>query len=164
MTILLNILLAVLMTWFTDAIYPDIPDTGMMMLIVFAGWNVVFWLFSFFYNKSAFYNLPRIGGLVLFFLKELLFASLKVAYDVLTPTHYMQPAIIAIPLDAKTDWEITLLANFITLTPGTLSVDVSRDRKTLYIHEVFVKAGDVERVKRSIKEGFEKKILKITRS
>lgn len=164
MIIIFNILLSVLMTWFTSAIYPTIPATGMWMIMLFSGWNVVFWLFSFFYNKRAFYKLPKIGGLILFFLKELTTASIKVAYDVLTPKDYMQPAIVAIPLDAKSDLEITLLANFITLTPGTLSIDVSDDRKTLYIHEVYVKSENLEQIRNSIKDGFEKKILKITRS
>jgi len=76
----------------------------------------------------------------------------------------MVPAVVAVPLDAETDFEITLLANFITLTPGTLSIDVSKDRKTLYVHEVYVEGGDTDKVRNQIKNGFEKKILKITRS
>jgi len=164
MTTIINLLLAIFMTWLTRSIYPDIPTTGFVMILLFIAWNLVFWLFSFFYDKKAFYNLPKIGVLILFYVKELMVASLRVAYDVLTPTDHMQPAIVAVPLDAKTDLEITILANFITLTPGTLSIDVSKDRKTLYIHEVYVKSGDVEKVKKRIKEGFEKKILNITRS
>lgn len=151
------------MTWFIRAAYPATPGGGFITLCIFAAWNIVLWLFSFFYNKTAFYRLPKIGALILFYLKELLIASLRVAYDVLTPKNHMQPAIVAVPLDVETDLEITLLANFITLTPGTLSIDISSDRKTLYIHEVYVKSGDVEHVRKQIKEGFEKKILDITR-
>jgi len=164
MTIVLNILMAILMTWFTRSVYPDIPDTGFMTLVVFTAWNTSLWLLMFFYNEAAFYKSRQIGILVLFYLKELVVASLRVAYEVLTSRHHMQPAVVAIPLDAKTDLEITLLANFITLTPGTLSIDVSEDRKTLYVHEVYVKAGDLDRVRKQIKGGFERKILKITRS
>lgn len=151
------------MTWFVRAIYPTIPNGGFITLSLFAAWNVILWLFSFFYNKPAFYKALKIGVLIIFYLKELVVASLRVAYDVLTIKNHMQPAVIAIPLEAKTDLEITLLTNFITLTPGTLSIDVSQDRKTLYIHEVYVKSGDVEQVRTQIKEGFEKKILDITR-
>ncbi|QCK17132.1 cation:proton antiporter [Mangrovivirga cuniculi] len=151
------------MTWFTLRIYPEIPSSGFMVLLVFIIWNVALWLISFFYNKKAFYKTPKIGALILFYFKELLIASGRVAYEVVTPTDHMRPAVVAIPLEAKTDLEITLLANFITLTPGTLSIDVSRDRKTLYIHELYVKSGDKERLRRQIKDGFEKKILKITR-
>jgi len=135
-----------------------------MTLLVFIAWNTALWLLMFFYNEVAFYKSRQIGSLVLFYLKELVAASLRVTYEVLTSQHHMHPAVVAIPLDAKTDLEITLLANFITLTPGTLSIDISEDRKTLYVHEVYVKAGDLERVRQQIKGGFERKILKITRS
>lgn len=164
MTIILNILMAILMTWFTRSVYPDIPDTGFMTLLVFMAWNTALWLLMFFYNEAAFCKSRQIGILVLFYVKELVAASLRVAYEVLTPQDHMQPAIVAIPLEAKTDLEITLLANFITLTPGTLSIDISEDREILYVHEVYVKAGDTETVKNHIKAGFEQKILKITRS
>ncbi len=77
-------------------------------------------------------------GLFLFYLKELGRASLKVTYDALTPTHHMKPGVIAYPMKAKSDIEITLLANFITLTPGSLSIDISEDRSILYIHETYI--------------------------
>jgi len=73
----------------------------------------------------------------------------------------MEPGIIEYPLDAKSDLEITLLANVITLTPGTLSLDVSGDRKVLYVHGMYV--HDKEEFIRGIKDGFEKRILKIIR-
>ncbi len=163
MVILINILLTILMTWFTVEIYTTIPKSGFMILLIFTGWNIVFWLISFLYNQEAFDKTKSMVGLVLFFLKEVLLASLKVAYDVITPKDHMRPAIIAVPLDVKTDWEITLLANFITLTPGTLSIDISEDKKTLFIHEVYVKDGDSERMRQMIKNGFERRILELTR-
>lgn len=163
MFIILNLLLTTLMTWFTLEIYPDIPSSGLMVLLLFVGWNVIFWLFSFFYNKKAFYKTPMICSLIIFYFKELVVASGRVAYEVVTHKDHMCPGVIAIPLEAVTNLEITLLANFITLTPGTLSIDVSDDRKTLFIHEVFVKSGDKEKIISQIKEGFEKRILKITR-
>jgi len=103
----------------------------------------------------------RVAGLLLFFIKKLIVANLRVAYDVLTPGYRMRPGILAVPLDAETDLEITLLANLITLTPGTLSLDVSDDRRTLYIHAMY--ADDPEAVKLSIKEGFERRILEVLR-
>ena len=164
MAFLFNLSLTMLLTWFTVEVYSDISATGFMVLLVFGGWNVVFWLFSFFYNKEAFYKAPKVSFLIVFYLKELARASLQVAYDIVTPHDYMNPALIAVPLDAETDFEITLLASLVTMTPGTLSIDVSKDRKTLYVHATYMKSGDPEGVKREIKEGFEKKILRITRS
>ena len=73
----------------------------------------------------------------------------------------MRPGIIAIPLDAKTDVEITLLANMITFTPGSVSLDVSNDRKVLYVYVMYI--DDVEEARRRIKEGLERRILAVLR-
>ena len=94
-----------------------------------------------------------------FFVKELVKANLRVAWEVLTPKHHMRPAIIAIPLDAESDLQITILANFITLTPGTLSLDVSPDRKTLYVHAMYV--DDVDAFRREIKEKLEQRVIEV---
>ena len=67
----------------------------------------------------------------LFFTRELLVSSYRVAKDVAKPLPLMLPGVIGIPLDAETDLEITMLANLITLTPGTLSLDVSPDRSSI---------------------------------
>jgi multicomponent Na+:H+ antiporter subunit E len=99
--------------------------------------------------------------LLVLFLYELVKANIRIAYDIVTPTHYMRPAILAIPLDARSDFEITLLANMITLTPGTLTLHVAEDRSVLYIHSVYT--PDPERLRRTIKEGFEARILELTR-
>ncbi len=161
---ILNFIAAVFMAYFTFKVYPGVPSTALFSFLMFMGWYLVLWLLSYFYDERGhFKKLPKIIGLALFYVKELFLASLRVAYDVLTPTDYMKPAIIALPLEAKTDLEITLLANFITLTPGSLSLEVSEDRSTLFIHETYVKDDDLERSKKVIKEGFEKRILKITR-
>ena len=101
--------------------------------------------------------------LVAFTLWELILANLRVAHDVITPRYYARPGVIAIPLDARTDAEITLLANLITLTPGTLSLDVSTDRSTLYIHIMYLDDDDLEAARRTIKDGFERRVLEMLR-
>lgn len=111
---------------------------------------------------STYYSkLPQFVRFVGFFLWQLLLANLKLAHDVITPTDYMRPAVIAIPLDARTDEEISLLANLITLTPGSLSLDVSADRKQMYIHAMYVESA--EQTRREIKEGFERRVLELLR-
>jgi multicomponent Na+:H+ antiporter subunit E len=112
-------------------------------------------------SRSYFSRVPKVIGFLLFFIKELVLANLRVAYDVLTPRHHMKPGVIAIELDAKTDTEITLLANLITLTPGTLSLDVSKDRSVLYVHAMYI--DDVDKARKTIKEGFEQRLLEILR-
>jgi len=84
----------------------------------------------------------KVTFLVLAFCRDLLVANALVAWEVVTPRHYMRPGIIAVPLRAKTDVEITLLANLITLTPGTLSIDVSDDRSTLFVHGLHITSPD----------------------
>ncbi len=106
-------------------------------------------------------RLRRWVAFVLFFLWELTVASLRVVYDILTPRHRMRPAIIAIPLDLRTDNEITLLANLITLTPGTLSLDISPQKDILYIHAMYV--DDIEEFRKDIKERFESRVKEVMR-
>lgn len=108
-----------------------------------------------------FRKVPQTFSFVGFFIKELVISTLRVAYDVVTRTHHMRPAILGIPLDATTDAEITLLACLISLTPGTLTLDVSADRKTLFVHAMFV--HDYERARAAIKTGLERRILGLMR-
>ncbi|MGP5017755.1 Na+/H+ antiporter subunit E [Vreelandella alkaliphila] len=95
-------------------------------------------------------RVPRIIGFVGFFIKELVQANLRVAFDILTPPWHMKPGVIAFPLSAHTEMEITMVANLISLTPGTLSLDVSDDRKVLYIHAMFL--DDEEELRNNLKE------------
>ncbi len=102
-------------------------------------------------------------ALFFYFLWELVLANLRVAYDVMAPRAFqmMKPGIIGVPLDAETDVEIWLLATMITLTPGTLSLDLSSDRRTLYVHGMYV--ADRELFIRGIKDGFERRLLEVMR-
>lgn len=106
-------------------------------------------------------RVPRLLELLVFFLWELLRANLRVAADVLMPHHHLRPGIIALPLDAKTDTEIMLLANLITLTPGSFSLGPSNDRRVLYVHSLHIE--DLEQEKKSIKDGFEWRLLRVLR-
>ena len=106
--------------------------------------------------------IARAIGFVLFFLKELFVSSFRVAVDVLSFRSNFTPGVIAFPLRAERDIEIVLLANVISLTPGTLSLEVSADRKWLYIHAMY--AADVEQVRNEIQNGLEKKLLEVTRT
>jgi multicomponent Na+:H+ antiporter subunit E len=101
--------------------------------------------------------------LAAYFIWALLLANLRVAYDVIAPRPRMKPGIVGIPLEARTNLEITLLANMITLTPGTLSLDVSADRRMLYVHEMYIDPGNVDAVRDRIKDGFEKRLLRVLR-
>jgi multicomponent Na+:H+ antiporter subunit E len=114
------------------------------------------------YGRTPYFNkVLTVSRFVLFYLWELMKANIRVAHDVVTPRHYNRPGIIALPLDARTDAEITILANLLTMTPGDLSIDVSDDRRVLYVHSMFI--GDPEVLKREMKEGFERRVLEMLR-
>ena len=111
-------------------------------------------------NVRYFKLMPRVLAFFFFFIYELVKANLQVAYEVSTPKLNMTPGIVAVPLDIKSDFEITMLANLITLTPGTLSLDVSEDKSVLYVHSMYIK--NREEFIQGIKNGFEKRIMQIS--
>jgi multicomponent Na+:H+ antiporter subunit E len=92
---------------------------------------------------------------------ELLVSSIQVTMTVLSPTDKSQPRLVTIPLRVRTDAGIILVANYITLTPGTLSVDVSPDRKTLLVHSLLA-GDDSEETRKGIRDGVEARVLKVT--
>lgn len=163
MTYAINLILAIALAYFTFGVYDPLEVKLFSGLLVFAFWYAILWALSYFYDKEHFIKLPRIFSLGIFYFKELVISSLQVAYASLTSTSNMSPAVIALPLDCETDLEIALLANLITLTPGTLSIEVAEDRSILYVHTMFLEDGDVDKMEKVLKEDFEKRILRITR-
>lgn len=91
-------------------------------------------------------------------------ASLRVAHDVLTPTFHMKPGVIRVPLAATTDIEISVLANLLSLTPGTLSLEVSRDRSELFLHAMYIDGHDADRLRWAIEHRLERRVLRLMRS
>jgi multicomponent Na+:H+ antiporter subunit E len=71
------------------------------------------------------------------------------------------PGIIAVPLDANRDAEILLLTALINLTPGSVALDISPDRKLLYVHSMYVDSADSARAE--IKAGYERRVLLLLR-
>jgi multicomponent Na+:H+ antiporter subunit E len=154
--LLLNIALA--LAW---AALTGVFDPTNLMIGFGLGYGTLFVARRALGPSSYFLKVRQVFEFVLFFLWELLLANLRVAHDVLTPRFFMQPRIIAVPLDARTDAEITALAYFISLTPGTLSLDVSSDRRVLFIHAMY--APDADALRREIKQGFERRLLELMR-
>jgi multicomponent Na+:H+ antiporter subunit E len=99
----------------------------------------------------------KAAGLLLYLAWQIVVANLKVFAAVVGPRRLLRPALVAVPLDVTTDGQIAALANLISLTPGTLSLDVSPDRRTLYVHAMF--ASSPEALRREIKNGFERRVL-----
>jgi multicomponent Na+:H+ antiporter subunit E len=99
----------------------------------------------------------RVVGLAAYFFYELVKANFRLALDVATPRFDMKPGIIALPLDVTQDGQILLLSMLINTTPGSVALDISPDRKTLYVHVMYMDTPDAAR--EEIKKGFERRIL-----
>lgn len=113
-------------------------------------------------GASTYLRRVRAGvGFAGFIVVEVVKSNLRIARDIVTRGKWMRAAIIAYPLEAETDEEITLLANLISLTPGTLALDVSTDRSVLYIHTLYFR--DRESFNLEIREGFERRVLELLR-
>jgi multicomponent Na+:H+ antiporter subunit E len=88
-------------------------------------------------------------------------ANIEVAYRVVHPRLPIKPGIVKVRTSLQSDIAITLLANSITLTPGTMSVDVDKDRALLYVHWIDVRSPDMESATRIIVDRFERILRKI---
>lgn len=105
----------------------------------------------------------ELGGFAAFYLGELILSALRVTRLVLSPGLRMRPGIVAVPLDARTDAEITTFANLVSLTPGTLSLDLSPDRRTLYVHAMDLGPGGPDALRAELKDGLERRVVSLFR-
>ena len=96
---------------------------------------------------------------LLFLAYEIIWANIRVAYAVLMPRFRAQPALILFPLSCRKDIQITILANIISLTPGTLALEISKDKKTLLLHTMFFK--DEECLINNLRKKFEYPVMVI---
>ncbi|WP_368504880.1 Na+/H+ antiporter subunit E [Alkalihalophilus sp. As8PL] len=154
--ILLNIVIAIIWVNFQNSY------TGVDFFIGYVvGILILFVLRRFlrfdFYIRRVWAIIKLIG----LFFKELILANIDVIKIVLSPKMNIQPGIVAVPTKLKTDWELSLLASLISLTPGTLSMDFSDDNKYIYIHAIDV--PNKEAMIKEIHNTFERAILEVTK-
>lgn len=151
-----NILLA--LTW---AAVTGRFDLSNVLVGIIIGHVVLFLAQPVMGSSTYFSRIHHVLGFALYYVWEIILSNLRVAYDVMMPTPRIRPGVLAIPLDAKTDAEITMLANLITLTPGSVSLDVSSDRRFLYLHAMYI--DDLEKYRESIKNNMERRVLEVLR-
>lgn len=153
--LLLNILIGVV--WY--ALQPEFSPGSFIL-----GFSVGFVLLAFLHRPYGRRTSAALG-FVLFLLLAIVKSSLQVAAIILQPKLQLDQGIVAIPLTASSDFEIATLATAITLTPGTLSIDVGQatdGQRVLYVHNLVV--GDPDAMRHEIKEEFERRILRFTRT
>ncbi len=146
------------------AVYTMLAGSGQIsaFFLGFALGYAVLWLTQPLYPDTRYFQkFPKIVNLAAYFVKELVVSNFRVLWDIITPGHISRPGIIGVPLDAASDLEIFLVANLLSLTPGTLSVDVSDDRRTLFVHVMFLE--DVEKTRMEIKQQLERRVLEVLR-
>ena len=95
-----------------------------------------------------------------FYLRELVIANFKIAADLITPGLNIKPGFIKLPLLTETDFEIMLYSNLLTMTPGTFVVDISQDKKSMYIHAMYLQ--NTEELRDSLIE-LQHRIFELTR-
>jgi multicomponent Na+:H+ antiporter subunit E len=116
---------------------------------------VIAWVFRRLYDGHAdlsqgFLVLPQAVAYIASFLKELVVANLDVVYRVVHPAMPIEPAVIYLPLRVERPTAVSTIANSISLTPGTLSMDYDEDENALYVHTIDGSdpAGVVEPIRR----------------
>ncbi len=152
--ILLNFFLAFLWMFIEGKFSASGFITGYILGLI-----VIFAMRRFFRSKFYLHRVYAWIKLTLIFLRELILSNIAVTKVVLNPTLDIQPGIFALETKLKNDWEVTLLSSLITLTPGTLVVDISPDNKVLYIHAMDIQ--DVDEAIESIRNSFEKAIMEV---
>ena len=136
-------------------------DAGGFLIGFVFGYIVLFLLQRVTGRSSYFVKSVRLVSFVWFYVVEVVRSNVRVAIDVVTPGSRARPGVVAVPLDARTDVEITLLSNLITMTPGTLAVDVSDDRSVIYVHAMYLE--DPDELRRQIKDDLERRVLELLR-
>lgn len=140
-----------------------VPDWQHLLIGVFVSTLVAFLTGDLFPGRfTLLFDLKRYFWALYYipvFLWECIKANIDVAYRVAHPDLPIRPGIVKIKTALRSDIALTFLANSITLTPGTMCVDIDKDEGILYIHWISVKDIDVERATKIIVGKFER-ILK----
>lgn len=153
---LMNLLLSFIWVALTGSMYYTNFVFGFMLGFL------ILWIMNRNESDRGYFNkVPRIISFIFYFVYEMIKANIQVAYDVMTPKYFMRPGVVRYPMDAETEMEINILSMMISLTPGTLILDISEDKKTIYIHVMYLQ--DPEKFVKDTKEGLEHRLLEALR-
>lgn len=151
---LLNILLAIAWAALTGSFQP------LDLLFGFLLGYLVLWLGTRMGTPPQYFRkISLVLGLLGVFLLDLLRANIRMAILILSPRMKLRPAVVAVPLVLKSKSAIVLLINLITLTPGTLSLDITTDQSVMFVHTVYLE--DPEQFKQQLLTGYEKRLKEL---
>ena len=154
--ILLNLFIAFLWMFFYNTWTPSMFVLGYAIGIL-----LLFAMQRFLRTEIYLKKVVAIIRLLLIFARELILSCFTVLKAVIRPKINIRPGIIAVPTHLKSNWEITLLACLITLTPGTLTLEISPEGDVLYVHAM--DAYDAEEIIHQIQNTFESAIMEVSR-
>lgn len=154
--IVLNIIIAIMWMFLSESYAFSTFVVGYLLGIL-----LLFVLQRFIPDSFYMKRVWKFAKLILLFIRELVLSNLDIVKLVYKRKLDIQPGIFTLPIDVRSNFEITLLANLITLTPGTLSIAVSDDHTKIFVHAMDI--PDVEKSIVDIKETFEKAIMEVTR-
>ena len=151
----LTLLLALVWTLLQNNVSAGMVTVGLILGIIIPIMTARWWP-----DRPKSFKGWRMIGYCLIVLWDIVVANVQVAWIVLTkPNARMQPAWVVIPLDLRTPEAITILAGTITLTPGTVSADLSDEGHSLLVHAL--DAPDPDAVRDDIKQRYERRLLEI---
>lgn len=137
---LTGFVLAILWLFVRGVELKPVPILEEFLIGLIVGMGVAFSVRRFYAPSTPVARTVRIAPYALLylgaFLKELVTANVDVARRVLSPSMPIDPAVVEVPLRVKSDAAITTIANSITLTPGTLTMDYDQETNTLYVHSI----------------------------
>lgn len=149
---LTNVVVGLLVAWFVMWWVPDVPeleeeDGGVWRRLARGARSV-----------------PPALVLAAVFLSELCLSSLRVAREVLRPRLAVRPGVLHVEVDARSDLELTVFAGLLSLTPGSLCVDVDEGRRGVFVHVMYVRPDDVAATRRQIRDLFWPHVVRALRA
>lgn len=155
---ILNLFIALLWLLLVDEHIPQLTTffTGFVV-----GIGILYIMHRFFGTKFYLRRVFKIIVLILIFVREILSSSYVIMKQILTPKLKITPGIFKYKTKLRGDWEITTLALLLTLTPGSVVMEVSEDGREFYIHAMDLDES-YDSLLRSIAK-FEKAIMEVTR-
>jgi multicomponent K+:H+ antiporter subunit E len=154
---LLSVLLAVCWLWLNNTLEP-----GHVLLGAGLGVGIPYLTRRFWPEPLAIRHPLRVVEYAAVVLYDIVVANLEVAAIILGPLSRLRPAFVRVPLDLRTDFAVTVLASTVTLTPGTVSVEIEDDgtgRRVLVVHAL--RCLDPEGMSRAIKQRYERRLKEI---
>ena len=155
------------MSWFLVHIFFSLLWGALLgaydLLTLISGFALGLVLFRLTLNQPSLHYRRRVYAILnfsIFYLREILFSNLRIALDVIRKRPEIKPGIVALDASKLTSRSKVLVANLITMTPGTLSLDISDDERFIYVHCLYLQ--DPESARASMQKDYVDKVAALS--